>query len=75
MIAGILMILFGLFMIGIFQPKFLVRERRMQFRKPAGYLGLFSLVSVLQLAGRRVSGRSLQALSPWRRRHPVNGLR
>lgn len=41
MIAGILMILFGLFMIGIFQPKFLIRERRMQFRKPAGYLGSF----------------------------------
>jgi len=50
MIAGILMVVFGLFMLGIFQPQFLMRERKMQFRKPAGFFGSF-LVGIGFAAG------------------------
>jgi cytochrome c-type biogenesis protein len=50
MIAGILMVVFGLFMLGIFQPQFLLRERKFRFRKPAGYFGSF-LVGIGFAAG------------------------
>lgn len=49
-IAGILMIVFGLFMLGIFKPQFLMRERKLQFSKPAGYIGSF-LVGIGFAAG------------------------
>lgn len=49
-IAGILVVVFGLFMLGIFQPQFLLRERKFQIAKPAGYLGSF-LVGVGFAAG------------------------
>jgi len=49
-IAGILMVVFGLFMLGIFRPQFLMRERKFQFRKQFGYLGSF-LVGVGFAAG------------------------
>lgn len=39
-IAALLILLMGLFMLGIFQPQFLMRERKLQLKwKPAGYLG------------------------------------
>jgi cytochrome c-type biogenesis protein len=39
-IAAILIFLMGLVMLGIFQPVWLMREKKMQFKwKPAGYLG------------------------------------
>jgi cytochrome c-type biogenesis protein len=39
-IAAILILLMGLMMLGIFQPMWLMRERKMQLNwKPAGYLG------------------------------------
>lgn len=39
-IAALLILLMGLFMLGIFQPQFLMRERKFQLKwKPAGYLG------------------------------------
>lgn len=49
-IAGILLAVFGLFMLGIFQPKFLMRDVKMQFRKPVGYFGSF-LVGIGFAAG------------------------
>lgn len=42
-LAGILVAVFGLFMLGIFKPQFLLRERKFQFQKPAGYLGSFAI--------------------------------
>lgn len=39
-LSGILVIVMGLFLLGIFQPQFLMKERKLQFKwKPAGYLG------------------------------------
>ncbi len=39
-IGGVLVILFGLYLLGILRPAFLMRERRVHLaRKPAGYLG------------------------------------
>jgi cytochrome c-type biogenesis protein len=39
-IAAILILLMGLVMLGIFQPVWLMREKKLQFKwKPAGYLG------------------------------------
>lgn len=39
-LAALLILLMGLFMLGIFQPQWLMRERKFQFKwKPAGYLG------------------------------------
>ena len=39
-LSGILIIVMGLFLLGIFQPQFLMKERKLQLRfKPAGYLG------------------------------------
>jgi cytochrome c-type biogenesis protein len=39
-IGGILVILFGLYLLRVFQPAFLTRERRLQLaHKPLGYLG------------------------------------
>jgi len=39
-LAAILIMLMGLFLLGIFQPKFMMRERKLQIKwKPAGYLG------------------------------------
>lgn len=39
-IAAILILVMGLFLLGIFQPQFLMKERKLQLKwKPAGYLG------------------------------------
>lgn len=39
-LAAILIMLMGLFLLGIFQPKFMMRERKLEIKwKPAGYLG------------------------------------
>lgn len=39
-IGGVLMILFGLYLLGILRPAFLMRERRIELsRKPLGYFG------------------------------------
>jgi cytochrome c-type biogenesis protein len=39
-LAAILIFVMGLFLLGIFQPQWLLRERKMQFKyKPAGYIG------------------------------------
>ncbi|MCS0824862.1 cytochrome c biogenesis protein CcdA [Cytobacillus firmus] len=39
-IGAILMVVFGLVTIGLFQPKFLMKEHKLHFKnKPAGYLG------------------------------------
>lgn len=40
-IAGIMVAIFGLFMIGIFQPKFLMRDVKLRVPKKAGYVGSF----------------------------------
>ncbi|MGN7357547.1 cytochrome c biogenesis CcdA family protein [Paenibacillus sp. SAF-054] len=41
-LSAILIILMGLFLVGIFQPKFLMRDFKMDFKfKPAGYIGSF----------------------------------
>jgi len=41
-LSAILIMLMGLFLMGIFQPKFLMRERKMDLKfKPAGYIGSF----------------------------------
>ncbi|KHF29368.1 thiol:disulfide interchange protein precursor [Paenibacillus sp. P1XP2] len=41
-LSAILIILMGLFLIGIFQPKFLMRDYKMDLKfKPAGYIGSF----------------------------------
>ncbi|AKG35550.1 cytochrome c biogenesis CcdA family protein [Paenibacillus durus] len=41
-LSAILIIVMGLFLLGIFQPRFLMRERKLEFsRKPAGYAGSF----------------------------------
>lgn len=38
--GGVLVILFGLYLLGVLRPAFLMRERRLQLsRKPLGYLG------------------------------------
>ncbi|MBV6714494.1 cytochrome c biogenesis CcdA family protein [Paenibacillus chitinolyticus] len=39
-IAALLILVMGLFLLGIFQPKWMMRERKLQLKwKPAGYLG------------------------------------
>ncbi len=39
-VGGVLVILFGLYLLGVLRPAFLMRERRIQLsRKPLGYLG------------------------------------
>lgn len=39
-LSGILVIAMGLFLLGIFQPQFLLKERKLQLKwKPAGYIG------------------------------------
>jgi cytochrome c-type biogenesis protein len=39
-LGGVLVILFGLYLIGVFRPAFLMRERRIELsRKPLGYFG------------------------------------
>ncbi|WJH34309.1 cytochrome c biogenesis protein CcdA [Paenibacillus aurantius] len=41
-LAALLILLMGLFMLGIFQPQFLIKERKLNMKwKPAGYLGSF----------------------------------
>ncbi|MGG6309734.1 cytochrome c biogenesis CcdA family protein [Paenibacillus macerans] len=41
-LSAILIILMGLFLMGIFQPRFLLKERKMNLKfKPAGYVGSF----------------------------------
>ncbi|SDG08201.1 cytochrome c-type biogenesis protein [Fontibacillus panacisegetis] len=41
-LSAILIILMGLFLLGIFQPQFLLKERKLNFKfKPAGYIGSF----------------------------------
>lgn len=50
-LAAILILVMGLFMLGIFQPQWLMKERKFQLKwKPAGYLGSF-LVGVGFAAG------------------------
>ncbi|WP_379128757.1 cytochrome c biogenesis CcdA family protein [Paenibacillus sp. sgz500958] len=41
-LSAILIIVMGLFLLGIFQPQFLLRERKLELKwKPAGYIGSF----------------------------------
>jgi len=41
-LSAILIIVMGLFLLGIFQPQFLLRERKLDLKwKPAGYIGSF----------------------------------
>ncbi|WP_166239118.1 cytochrome c biogenesis CcdA family protein [Paenibacillus turpanensis] len=41
-LTGILIVVMGLFLLGIFQPQFLMKERKLQLNgKPAGYFGSF----------------------------------
>ncbi|WP_152394083.1 cytochrome c biogenesis CcdA family protein [Paenibacillus guangzhouensis] len=41
-ISAILILVMGLFLVGLFQPQFLMKERKFQFKfKPAGYIGSF----------------------------------
>ncbi|QWU14794.1 cytochrome c-type biogenesis protein [Paenibacillus sophorae] len=41
-LSAILIIVMGLFLLGIFQPRFLMRERKLEFsRRPTGYIGSF----------------------------------
>lgn len=41
-LSAILIILMGLFLLGIFQPQFLLKERKLNLKfKPAGYIGSF----------------------------------
>lgn len=41
-IAAILIVLMGLFLLGVFQPQLLMKERKLRIRwRPAGYLGSF----------------------------------
>lgn len=41
-LSAILIIVMGLFLLGLFQPQFLLRERKLNLKwKPAGYLGSF----------------------------------
>ncbi len=41
-LSAILIIVMGLFLLGLFQPQFLLRERKLNMKwKPAGYLGSF----------------------------------
>jgi len=41
-LSAILIIVMGLFLLGIFQPQFLLRERKLDLKwKPAGYVGSF----------------------------------
>ncbi|GIP35310.1 cytochrome c biogenesis CcdA family protein [Paenibacillus sp. J2TS4] len=50
-LAAVLILAMGLFMIGLFQPQWLMKERKLQFKwKPAGYLGSF-LIGVGFAAG------------------------
>lgn len=50
-IGGVLIIFFGLVMLNVFQPKWLMKERRFQFKnRPVGYLGS-SLIGLVFAAG------------------------
>lgn len=50
-IGAIFIVLFGLMILGLFTPKFLMQEKRMQFKdRPAGYLGTF-LIGLAFAAG------------------------
>lgn len=41
-LSAILIVVMGLFLLGIFQPRFLLREHKMELtRRPAGYIGSF----------------------------------
>ncbi|WP_054949269.1 cytochrome c biogenesis CcdA family protein [Numidum massiliense] len=51
MLGGVLIILMGIFLMGIFTPKFLMREKRLTIKnKPAGFLGSI-LVGIVFAAG------------------------
>lgn len=57
-LSAILIIVMGLFLLGIFQPQFLLRERKLDLKwKPAGYVGSFILELVFLRVGHPVSGR------------------
>lgn len=50
-IGGVLVVIFGLYLLGVLNPKFLHMEKRFHFRaRPAGYLGSF-LIGVAFAAG------------------------
>jgi cytochrome c-type biogenesis protein len=43
-LSAVLIVAFGLFLLGVFQPQFLMKERRLNLRwKPAGHLGTFAV--------------------------------
>ncbi|MNH74810.1 thiol:disulfide interchange protein precursor [compost metagenome] len=43
-LSAILIMVMGLFLLGLFQPQFLMKERKMEFKwRPAGYIGSFIL--------------------------------
>ncbi|MGE7918346.1 cytochrome c biogenesis CcdA family protein [Viridibacillus sp. NPDC093762] len=50
-VGGILIVIFGLMIIGVFTPDFLMKDRKFQFKnRPAGYLGSF-LIGLAFAAG------------------------
>lgn len=40
-IAGIFIVVMGLFLLGVFKPQMLMKDMKFKFNKPAGYLGTF----------------------------------
>ncbi len=65
--GGVLVILFGLYLLGLLRPGFLMRERRVQLaRKPVGYLGSAVVGVTFGAAWTPCIGPILGALPPHR---------
>lgn len=63
-IGAILIIFFGFMILGVFQPSFLMGEKRLQFKnRPAGFLDRFSSEWVSLLVGHHVPARFYQLSS------------
>ncbi|HWO74392.1 MAG TPA: cytochrome c biogenesis protein CcdA [Bacillus sp. (in: firmicutes)] len=74
-IGAIFIILFGLILVGIFQPKFLMKDRRFEFKnKPGGYIGSVLIGMAFAAGWTPCSGPILGAVLVLAAQNPSSGV-
>ncbi len=73
--GAIFIVLFGLMIVGVFKPEFLMKERRLQFKnRPAGYLGTMVIGIAFAAGWQPCSGPIIGAIITLAAANPGSGM-
>lgn len=74
-VGAIFIVLFGLMIVGLFTPEFLMKERRLQFKnRPAGYLGTMVIGIAFAAGWQPCSGPIIGAIITLAAANPGSGM-